>query len=191
MKKGVTAGLSRKRGGDAKWLSNHSPLCSPAPWWKGPRQAAHTHSHWTHMHVSSTLDVGNTARETLSLRSDLATHYVALWWHHVAAVRPKGCRNVFFFLPSMQSCQSQQFIKSASRFAAPDTRNNDGFTAATTRSRVFSFNERLSKNNDSHFASIRSVARMRGTLKSDLVKQKTVQSQNKAGECRVHSGTAM
>lgn len=55
----------------------------------------------------------------------------------------------------------------------------------------FFFNERLSKNNDSHFASIHSVARMRGTLKSDFVKQKTVHSQNKAGECRVHSGTAM
>lgn len=157
-----------------------------------PRQAAHTHSHRTHMHVSSTLDVGNTARETLSLRSDLATHYVALRWHHVAAVRPKGCRIVFLFLPSMQGCQSQQFIESASRFAAPDTRNNDGFTAATTRGSVcFIFNERLSKNNDSHFASIHSVARMRGTLKSDLVKQKTVHSQNKVGECRVHSGTAM
>lgn len=39
----------------------------------------------THIHVSSTVDVGNTARATLSLWSALATHYVA------SAVASCGC----------------------------------------------------------------------------------------------------
>lgn len=60
-------------------------------------------------------EVGNMAGETLSLWSDLATHYVALLWHHVAVTRPKDCRSI---LPGVLSCQNQQIIKSAQPLVA-------------------------------------------------------------------------
>lgn len=62
------------------------------------------------LHVSSAVEVGIMAGETLQLWSDLATHYAALRWHRVTVPRPKGCGNI---LPSMLSCQNQQVIKSA------------------------------------------------------------------------------
>lgn len=65
---------------------------------------------WTSVYtqVSSAVEVGNIARETPSLWPDLATHYVDLWWHRVAAMQPKAWGNI---LPSMLSCQNQQIIK--------------------------------------------------------------------------------
>lgn len=84
------------------------------------------------MHVSSAVDVGNMAREPLSLWSDLATHYVALRWHRVAAARPRGWGNI---LPGMQSGQNQHIVKSVQPLVALDMCNDDGFTMATTQSR--------------------------------------------------------
>lgn len=73
-------------------------------------QRAHTEHPHTHTRASSAVEVGIMARKTLSLWSDLATHYFALRWHRVAVTRPKDGRNI---LPSVLCCQHQQIIKYA------------------------------------------------------------------------------
>lgn len=64
----------------------------------------------------SAVDVGNTAAESLSLWSDLATHCAALWWHRVAVTRPKGYGNI---PPRTRGCQNQHTLKICAFYLLP------------------------------------------------------------------------
>lgn len=54
------------------------------------------------------MDVGKAAAESLSLWSDLATHYAALRWHRVATTQPKGYGNIS---PAAPGCQNQHALE--------------------------------------------------------------------------------
>lgn len=98
--------LSRKRGGDAKWLSNHGPLCSPAPWWKPPPGRQHTHIHTEHTCMFPPHWMWETQQEKLSHCGQtwppITLPCGGIMWQRCGQ---KAAESFFFFCPACKAAK--------------------------------------------------------------------------------------